>query len=343
VVRLFVLTLLLLAVGVGGLAFADHKAASTLADGTRVAGVNVGGLTRDQALRRVRTQLGREIGRPIQVQVGERSFTLSAEEARVRIDLDAAVDRAYAAGRDGNVATRGWRALTGGNVAHDERAVVSVDRSRVRRFVNDIHRRLAHRAVDAKLEMTVDRVSVKPAQWGVELAGRKRLISQVTNALRTRSATRVFHASIEEIPPVVTTEQVLDAQPVAVTVSRDDTTVRVFDRGKLVKTYRVAVGEPKFPTPTGEFTVQSMQKNPAWNVPQSEWAGKLAGKVIPAGDPRNPIIARWVGFNGSVGFHGTKSLGSLGSAASHGCVRMDPDDVSDLYERVEVGTPVLVA
>ena len=93
----------------------------------------------------------------------------------------------------------------------------------------------------------------------------------------------------------------------------------------------------------GQFTVQAMQKNPPWNVPQSEWAGDLAGQTIPGGDPRNPLVARWIGFNGSVGFHGTKSLGSLGSSASHGCVRMAPGDVIDLYERVEVGTPVLVA
>ncbi|MET0770783.1 MAG: L,D-transpeptidase [Solirubrobacteraceae bacterium] len=50
-----------------------------------------------------------------------------------------------------------------------------------------------------------------------------------------------------------------------------------------------------------------------------------------------------MGFNGSVGFHGTASIGSIGSAASHGCVRMAPDDVIDLYDRVAVGTPVLVA
>ena len=67
-----------------------------------------------------------------------------------------------------------------------------------------------------------------------------------------------------------------------------------------------------------------MQKNPPWNVPQSAWAGDLAGETIPGGDPRNPLVARWIGFNGSVGFHGTASAGSLGTAASHGCIRMAP-------------------
>ena len=119
--------------------------------------------------------------------------------------------------------------------------------------------------------------------------------------------------------------------------------MRVFDRGELTKSYTVAVGAPEFPTPPGEYTVQSKQVNPAWSVPQSAWAGDLAGKVIPGGAAGNPLVARWIGFNGSVGFHGTATISSLGGAASHGCVRMNPRDVIDLYERVEVGTPVLVA
>ena len=55
-----------------------------------------------------------------------------------------------------------------------------------------------------------------------------------------------------------------------------------------------------------------MQVDPPWNVPQSDWAGDLAGQTIPGGDPANPLVARWIGFNGSVGFHGTASIGSIG-------------------------------
>jgi lipoprotein-anchoring transpeptidase ErfK/SrfK len=85
-----------------------------------------------------------------------------------------------------------------------------------------------------------------------------------------------------------------------------------------------------------------MQDRPTWNVPKQSWAGALAGKVIPFGDPRNPIVARWIGFNGGVGFHGTKELDSLGHSASHGCIRMNPTDVIDLFKRVHVGETVIV-
>jgi lipoprotein-anchoring transpeptidase ErfK/SrfK len=95
-------------------------------------------------------------------------------------------------------------------------------------------------------------------------------------------------------------------------------------------------------TPAGLYHIQDKQVNPSWHVPNSAWAGDLAGKVIPPG-PQDPIKARWMGFNGGAGIHGTDVLGSLGSAASHGCVRMAIPDVEALYDQVDVGTPVFVA
>ena len=87
--------------------------------------------------------------------------------------------------------------------------------------------------------------------------------------------------------------------------------------------------------------MQSKQVNPSWHVPKSSWAGSLAGKVIPPG-PQDPLKARWMGFNGGAGIHGTDDINSLGSAASHGCIRMSVPDVVRLYRHVSVGTPVYV-
>ena len=56
----------------------------------------------------------------------------------------------------------------------------------------------------------------------------------------------------------------------------------------------------------------------------------------------NPLKARWMGIVNGVGIHGTGEDASIGSAASHGCIRMHVADVEDLYPRVPVGTPVLI-
>ena len=63
----------------------------------------------------------------------------------------------------------------------------------------------------------------------------------------------------------------------------------------------------------------------------------------PAGDPENPIKARWLGIFDGAGIHGTDAVGSIGSAASHGCIRMRIPDVSELYDQVPVGAPVYIA
>lgn len=338
------LTLALVAgLAVAALAWADGKGSEKIAEGVRVAGIDVGGLTQGQALSKLRDRIGAPVRKSATVQVGEHRFTLTADEAKVDVKLGAAVEKAYQASREGGFFSRGWREITGGDVNHDEPAPVTVDKKAIRSFVGSVHAAVARKPREAALSIKIESVTVTESQEGRRLGGREDLVNRIAQAMVDPKADRKLRAKTVPIEPKTSTEQIWEKTPVAVTVSRDSTTVRVFKRGELVKTYKVAVGEPKYPTPVGQYTVQTMQKDPVWNVPQSEWAGDLAGKTIPGGDPRNPLIARWIGFNGSVGFHGTKSINSLGRSASHGCVRMAPDDVKDLYERVEIGTPVLVA
>ena len=124
-------------------------------------------------------------------------------------------------------------------------------------------------------------------------------------------------------------------------VSRGSFQLTLYKNLKPVKTYTVALGAAGYDTPSGLYAIQDKQVNPTWNVPNSEWAGDLAGKSIPPG-PDNPLKARWMGIANGAGIHGTSDIGSLGSAASHGCVRMSEGDVIDLFDRVEVGTPVYI-
>jgi lipoprotein-anchoring transpeptidase ErfK/SrfK len=107
---------------------------------------------------------------------------------------------------------------------------------------------------------------------------------------------------------------------------------------KLIKTYGVAVGMAAHPTPVGVFRIISKQKNPTWNPPDSAWAAGM-GPVPPG--PGNPLGTRWMGINSpGIGMHGTPAPSSIGTAASHGCIRMRIPDAEDLFDRVFVGTPV---
>jgi lipoprotein-anchoring transpeptidase ErfK/SrfK len=334
---------LLIVLALAGLAVAADNTKDTIADGVTVGGVDVGGLTRAQAVERLDNHISEPASRPVKVKVAGETRKLTADDAGVEVDIEGAADRALAASQDGSFVSRGWREVAGGKLDEDLDAAVSVNERAVSKFVKDVEEDVHRPAVDAELSMDVTDVAVSPDKKGRELADSSALKTKLVRAFETPGSKRRLKAKTEVIKPKVTERDVWAKNPVVVTVAHDAQTVRVFKEGDVVATYRVAVGADEFPTPRGRFAVDRMETNPVWNVPDSDWAGGMAGQTIPGGDPRNPLVARWVGISGPVGFHGTKDIGSLGSRASHGCVRMNPSDVIDLYDRVEVGTPILIA
>ena len=333
----------LAAASLGALALASGSVAGKLPEGAKVSGVDVGGMTKDEAFQRANRRISALIMRPVVVKLGDKRYTLTPQQASVKVDITRPVERLYEAGRDGSFLKRGFRTITGGKIRSNLPANVTLNRSAIGSFVGRIEKEQALKPVDAGISLTLTKVTVTHSKAGRRLAARDALMARIARRLTTSTDDRTLRAKTIKTKAKLTADKVFDANPVAVTVSRNETMARVFKRGKLVKTYTVAVGSPEFPTPTGQFVVQTKQTNPSWNVPNSAWAGSLAGQTIPGGAPNNPLVARWIGFNGSVGFHGTASSGSLGSAASHGCIRMAPSDVIDLFTRVNVGTPVYVA
>ena len=118
--------------------------------------------------------------------------------------------------------------------------------------------------------------------------------------------------------------------------------VYVFRQGTLLARYPVAVGQPTWQTPIGDFAVERKVKNPTWVPPSIMVKRKgISPTAIPPG-PKNPLGDRWMGWRGTqVGFHGTPQGNSIGKLASHGCVRMYIEDSRRLFEQVSVGTPIV--
>lgn len=137
--------------------------------------------------------------------------------------------------------------------------------------------------------------------------------------------------------PDLTTKELRQDQPTQLLVDQSDYKLYVYRQGRLRRTYNVAVGAPGFETPNGNWTILQRAVDPAWLPP--DWAGEQAGILVPGGTPENPLVARWMGIGDGIGIHGTRDIWSLGSAASHGCIRMDPEEVKELYEIVPIGTP----
>lgn len=301
-----------------------------VAAGITAAGTDLAGLTVEEAAARLQSVHGERLVRgTITVQAADITWTLRTADADVSFDAMTSAKRALYAGR------------TSGGQPTDVPLAVSFTQSAVDRFVARIDRRLSRPARDARLKISIRRVRVTHSKRGRDI-GDKTLAKQVAAALSDPRITRVFKPRLISVKPKVTADKLRRSATTVITIERSSFTLRLFKRLKVVKTYKVAVGQPGYATPTGRFAIQSKQVNPVWSVPNSPWAGELAGTTVTGGSAQNPLKARWMGVSGSVGIHGTDVVSSIGTRASRGCIRMRVPDVIALYKRVSVGTPVLI-
>lgn len=201
---------------------------------------------------------------------------------------------------------------------------------------------MTRKPVDADIAIAGERIARRRSVTGLAVDS-KRLRAQIERALSMPAGGgRRIRATLEKLKPKVTTERLADTYPVVLAVDRGAFRISLFKRLKRVMTYPIAVGQAGLETTAGRYTIQTKAVNPAWHVPNSAWAGSLAGTVVPGGAPDNPLKARWLGVYDGVGVHGTDARGSIGTNASHGCIRMLVEDVTKLYADVPVGSPIFI-
>jgi hypothetical protein len=364
---------------VASLALAAPAAAATDDDtavigaGTLVAGVDVGGQTISQAAVTLQTQLAPRLAAPVTVAIGSRRFQLGGERAQVRLDALRTARRAYYAARDAGPATTTppttttpttttttptttapppttttappttTRMATGGSASGlTVPAAISVSNRAVRAWADKVARNVTRKPRSARLKLGLTRMRVTEARRGFTVDA-SAMARRVVGAFEDPAASRTLRQPLKPLEPATTLAELRRANATILTVDRSHFKLRLFRNLRLEKTYGIAVGMAGLETPAGTYSIQNKQVDPAWHVPNSDWAGSLAGQVIPGGAPDNPLKARWLGIYNGVGIHGTAEDWSIGSQASHGCIRMHVSDVIDLYPRVAVGTKVLIS
>jgi lipoprotein-anchoring transpeptidase ErfK/SrfK len=328
----------LLVGAVGAYAY-DSSRSEEIAEGVRVAGVDVGGMERDEARQSLRKKVAKPLERPVTVRFDGTKYRLGANKLGVDVDVEAMVDRAVDVSRTGTLPERLWRYATGGEMEKRVAPRVSYSEEAVSEFIAEVAAEIDRDPVDASVEPSPTSLNLVDASNG-RAVRTDELRERVERAVQSADG-RVVKAPVQRVEPEVTKDQLADRYPTYLTVDRASFSLRLWKNLELEKEYRIAVGQAGYDTPAGVYDVQNKAVNPAWHVPNSDWAGELAGRVIPPG-PDNPIKARWMGIYDGAGIHGTDQLGSLGSAASRGCIRMAIPEVEELYERVDVGTPVYI-
>ena len=335
------LLVVLFAAAAGTYAY-DSSRANRIAAGVMVNGIDVGGLEAAEAREVLRERLLTPLNRPVVVRHKGRRFTLTPERARVAVDIDRSVDAAVRRSREAGLLSRAFRDLTGGDVRAEVPVSITYDRSAVSRLVGRVRKAVDRAAVDADVSFDGGNVAPKPSKEGIAVRTAA-LRREVGARLTSLTGARTVKARTRVVKPKVTTGELADRYPAVVIVNRSAFKLTLYRNLEPAKTYRIAVGQAGRETPAGLYNIQNKAVNPTWNVPDSDWAGELAGKVIPPDDPRNPIEARWMGIYDGAGIHGTEAVESLGTAASRGCIRMAIPDVIELYDQVPLNAPVYIS
>ena len=303
--------------------------------GVTVSGVDVGNLTLAEAEAKLAQTLGPVLSEDVVVTAAKRRFVLTMAELGFSFRADRTALRALYAGQQAPAAPDGSLPPASAEPS------VAFERAPLWRFAKAAGAAVHVKPRDARLKITLTRLIKRKARKGRKLELRP-LVETIKATLDDPLAARSIKPGRITLIPTVRTRDLRKKYPSVITIDRSHFRLRLFKHLRFVKGYGVAVGQPAYPTPTGLFAIQTKQVNPTWTAPSSPWAGEMAGQQIAGGAWNNPLKARWMGVDGSVGIHGTGLPWSIGTRASHGCIRMTVPDVIDLFRRVSVGTPVLI-
>jgi lipoprotein-anchoring transpeptidase ErfK/SrfK len=289
--------------------------------GVYIGGVPVGGLTRAAAREAVLAQYVAPRRAKLALTFRGRTLAIDPVKAGYAADVDYAIDGALLFGRAKPVPPEG------ANVPLRQK----VDRKRLRAVL--ALRAATHDvpAKDASLSFSGANPVVSKPRVGIAIDLPK-AATAIEQAILVRDRPS-YPLPSKRVRPAVTS-----VGP-AIIIERSRYRLTLWRAGKR-RTFGIAVGQSAYPTPAGTFHIVTKQRNPTWFPPDSPWAAGL-GPVPPGVD--NPLGTRWMGTSApAIGIHGTPVSSSIGTAASHGCIRMYIGDAEYLYDRIEVGTPVRI-
>jgi lipoprotein-anchoring transpeptidase ErfK/SrfK len=280
--------------------------------GVKISSVSVEYMTADQA----ELAVGEAFATPLPVRAGKRAFALDPSR--------------YATPQIRRAIAYALAARPGTTV----RLPVTLRRDRVAAWVAKVAKRLDRSPVDSTLRLRQLRPWLSKDRPG-RLLNRRGATNAILDRLSTHSR-RVVVASSKAIKPAVTRT---DFGPIIV-IRRDSKGLYLYNGMRLWRTFGVATGQSSYPTPVGRWSIVTMQRNPWWYPPDSDWA--RGEQPVPPG-PGNPLGTRWMGLSASgVGIHGTPDSASIGYSASHGCIRMHIPSAEWLFNHVDVGTTVFI-
>ncbi len=283
--------------------------------GVTVLGENLGGMTAVRA----RAKIKKAFERPVRFGFYQKTWRATPHQLGAHANIDRAVSNALDAERGERVTLDVW-----------------LQKRRLRKYVAHLDRLFSRPMENARLAGLVNLAPVITESRIGRKVKAPQMEANIERSLRTGDR-RTIGIELKPVLPTVTED---DFHSIIV-IRRGSNQLYLYDGSSLVRTFRVATGTAKYPTPLGQWSIVDMQRNPWWYPPpDSEWSKDL--KPVPPG-PGNPLGTRWMGLSApAVGIHGTPDAKSIGYSASHGCIRMLISEADWLFEHVDHGTPVFI-
>lgn len=317
---------------IGAALLYDRASASHFFPGTRIGGVLIGSRSIEDADALLRERWLAQLKQPIALKAPGITRHASPWTMGLRIDLSKALRGALATQERMTLVERVWRRVIG--YSRNISLRPELEEQRLRAFLSKAVKRIDRPVRDASLVIEEGNLKVVPHRVGrqVDVVGAEQTVVRALSAGHRRVKLPV-HVTKPELRTKDFSKIVL--------VRTGSNRLEYYKKGKLKKSYPVATGTPGYPTPAGQFRIVGKRMYPSWTNPGSEWAADMPPYIPPG--PNNPLGTRAMYLSASgIRIHGTPHANSIGRPASHGCIRMFMSDAEDLFERVDVGTPVVV-
>ncbi len=318
------------------LVYADSRHRGEMFPNTVVLGVDITGMTKGQAVEAVTEQAVKPLMMPFALQFRGRQWTLDPAELGLQVDVEALVNQAYGAGWGGSVFERAFRRAFGRPKNIDVGLEYFMSNEAVMQRLDRIAAEINQEVRDASLDFDFQTgaLDFNPSRDGLWLD-----VGATMQALQTSLCSQ--NRTLEPVVAVTKPNLSSDDVKTVLVVDIMGNTLKWYNHDTLVKTYYVATGEPKYPTPLGKYYIIRKEENPVWINPNVEWSKNMPPRIEPG--PGNPLGVRALvtsAAGGTVLIHGTANL--TPGLYSHGCIRMANWAVLELFDHVNVGTPLFV-
>jgi lipoprotein-anchoring transpeptidase ErfK/SrfK len=321
-----------------GIAYATYDYArdydGEMLPGTVIAGVDVSGLTYDEALAAVEAAVAPQLDRTVRLTYEGKTWETTPRELGARSTAEKLVREALDLSEETTFFKMMRMRVLGEGLGFERDVVIVYPRAGVRSFVDGVAEGFDRPARDAAIDYSTGWVEFIEAREGRE----------VKRAKTRRALLQTLRAGGDEVELAVKTtapEETGERFDQVLLVRIGENKLYLYEDGEITHEWVVATGQPEYMTPTGLFEVTEKRYMPTWVNPAPDtWGADLPASIPPG--PGNPLGVRALNWSApGIRFHGTSALYSLGYNASHGCVRLSNEDVIELYDLVEVGTPIV--